>query len=291
MSFTEQFSRDKEQIEAALENVFRGRPPHADIYDAMNYSLLAGGKRIRPILTLAACRLCGGETETALPFACAVEMIHTYSLIHDDLPCMDDDELRRGRPTNHTVYGEATAVLAGDGLLTAAFEVALTGSTIDPRRAIKALANLAYAAGAAGMVGGQALDVAGEGRALTVEDVEELQQLKTGALMTAAAEMGAIVAGATEEQRMALRKYTQKLGLAFQIRDDMLDVTGNVEEMGKTSGSDAKGEKTTFVTLKGLTECGRMVEALTREAEEALTGFEDPSYLIELAHMLVGRTN
>ena len=257
----------------------------------MNYSLLAGGKRIRPILTLAACRLCGGETETALPFACAVEMIHTYSLIHDDLPCMDDDELRRGRPTNHTVYGEATAVLAGDGLLTAAFEVALTGSTIDPRRAIKALANLAYAAGAAGMVGGQALDMAGEGRALTVEDVEELQQLKTGALMTAAAEMGAIVAGATEEQRMALRKYTQKLGLAFQIRDDMLDVTGNVEEMGKTSGSDAKGEKTTFVTLKGLTECGRMVEALTREAEEALTGFEDPSYLIELAHMLVGRTN
>ena len=214
MSFTEQFSRDKEQIEAALENVFRGRPPHADIYDAMNYSLLAGGKRIRPILTLAACRLCGGETETALPFACAVEMIHTYSLIHDDLPCMDDDELRRGRPTNHTVYGEATAVLAGDGLLTAAFEVALTGSTIDPRRAIKALANLAYAAGAAGMVGGQALDMAGEGRALT-----------------------------------------------------------------------------TFVTLKGLTECGRMVEALTREAEEALTGFEDPSYLIELAHMLVGRTN
>lgn len=244
MSFTEQFSRDKEQIEAALENVFRGRPPHADIYDAMNYSLLAGGKRIRPILTLAACRLCGGETETALPFACAVEMIHTYSLIHDDLPCMDDDELRRGRPTNHTVYGEATAVLAGDGLLTAAFEVALTGSTIDPRRAIKALANLAYAAGAAGMVGGQALDMAGEGRALTVEDVEELQQLKTGTLMTAAAEMGAIVAGATEEQRMALRKYTQKLGLAFQIRDDMLDVTGNVEEMGKTSGSDAKGEKT-----------------------------------------------
>ena len=275
MSFTEQFSRDKEQIEAALENVFRGRPPHADIYDAMNYSLLAGGKRIRPILTLAACRLCGGETETALPFACAVEMIHTYSLIHDDLPCMDDDELRRGRPTNHTVYGEATAVLAGDGLLTAAFEVA----------------NLAYASGAAGMVGWQALDMAGEGRALTVEDVEELQQLKTGALMTAAAEMGAIVAGATEEQRMALRKYTQKLGLAFQIRDDMLDVTGNVEEMGKTSGSDAKGEKTTFVTLKGLTECGRMVEALTREAEEALTGFEDPSYLIELAHMLVGRTN
>ena len=140
MSFTEQFSRDKEQIEAALENVFRGRPPHADIYDAMNYSLLAGGKRIRPILTLAACRLCGGETETALPFACAVEMIHTYSLIHDDLPCMDDDELRRGRPTNHTVYGEATAVLAGDGLLTAAFEVALTGSTLDAIRAFQAIA-------------------------------------------------------------------------------------------------------------------------------------------------------
>lgn len=291
MKFTEQFIADKELVEEALRGVFRDRTPHADVYDAMNYSLLAGGKRLRPILTLEACRLCGGRLEDALPFACAVEMIHTYSLIHDDLPCMDNDELRRGKPTNHMVYGEATAVLAGDGLLTAAFETALALAKGEPQRTLEALHCLSHAAGAAGMVGGQALDMSGEGRSLTLSDVEELQQLKTGALIAAAVEMGAILAGAGEEERTALRSYAKKLGLAFQIRDDMLDVTGDEDSLGKPIGSDAQSDKTTFVTLKGLEECGRMVEKLTGEAIGALSLFEDPWFLVELAQVLVGRTN
>ena len=292
MKFTQRFIEDKDLIEKALNSLFRGSVPHADLYDAMNYSLLAGGKRIRPILTLECCRLCGGTDTQALSLACAVEMIHTYSLIHDDLPCMDNDELRRGKPTNHMVYGEATAVLAGDGLLTAAFETALSAAAYLPaQRVVEAVTALSQAAGPAGMVGGQALDMAGEGHALTLPDVEELQKLKTGALISVAAELGVIAAGGGEEQRTAVRAYAQKLGLAFQIRDDMLDVTGDQEHLGKPIGSDAQSEKTTFVTLKGLEECGRMVERLTDEALEALSVFDDPWFLEELARVLVGRTN
>ncbi len=292
MKFTERFIADKELVETALRGVFRGKVPHADIYDAMNYSLLAGGKRVRPILTIEACRLCGGTAEAALPFACAVEMVHTYSLIHDDLPCMDNDELRRGKPTNHVRYGEATAVLAGDGLLTAAFETALgAGACLPAERVIQALELLSVAAGPAGMVGGQVLDMVGEGHALTLSDVEELQQLKTGALISAAAELGVIAAGGDETKRTAVRTYAQKLGLAFQIRDDVLDVTGDEGSLGKPIGSDAESEKTTFVTLKGLEECGRMVERLTADAVAALSAFEESWFLEELARVLVGRTN
>ena len=292
MKFTERFIEDKELVERALGNLFRGCPPHADLYDAMNYSLLAGGKRIRPVLTLECCRLCGGTDTAALSLACAVEMIHTYSLIHDDLPCMDNDELRRGKPTCHMAYGEATAVLAGDGLLTAAFETALgAGAYLPAERVAAALAVLADAAGPAGMVGGQALDMAGEGRALTLADVEELQKLKTGALISAAAELGVIAGGGGETERAAVRTYAQKLGLAFQIRDDMLDVEGDQDSLGKPIGSDVSSEKTTFVTLKGLEECARLVERLTDEAIDALSGFEEPWFLEELARVLVGRTN
>ena len=292
MKFTERFIADKELVEKSLHAIFRGRTPHADLYDAMNYSLLAGGKRIRPILTLECCRLCGGTDVAALSLACAVEMIHTYSLIHDDLPCMDNDELRRGKPTNHMVYGEATAVLAGDGLLTAAFETALgAGAYLPAESVLLALERLAEAAGPAGMVGGQALDMAGEGHALTLPDVEELQKLKTGALITVAAELGVIAAGGGEEERSAVRAYAQKLGLAFQIRDDILDVTGDENSLGMPIGSDVGSEKTTFVTLKGIEECGRLVERLTDEATEALSVFKDPWFLRELAQVLVGRTN
>ncbi len=292
MRFEERLAQDKELVEKALGNLFRGCTPHADLYDAMNYSLLAGGKRLRPILTLECCRLCGGTDSAALSLACAVEMIHTYSLIHDDLPCMDNDELRRGKPTCHMAYGEATAVLAGDGLLTAAFETALGAGTYLPAQQVTAaLEVLAAAAGPAGMVGGQALDMAGEGYALTLADVEELQKLKTGALISAAAEMGVIAAGGGEEERAAVRTYAQRLGLAFQIRDDMLDVLGDQDSLGKPIGSDANSEKTTFVTLKGLEECGRLVERLTDEAVSALGGFEEPWFLEELARSLVGRTN
>ena len=290
MTHSERLQQDCAAVEEWLRHCFDGRDGHADLYDAMRYSLLAGGKRLRPVLLLETCRMCGGDTEAALPFACAVEMLHTYSLIHDDLPCMDDDDLRRGRPTNHKVYGEATAVLAGDALLTAAFETMLeNGKSLPAERVLAAAACLGQAAGARGMVGGQALDMAGEGHALTLGEVEELQRLKTGALITATAEMGCILAGGSEEQRAAVRRYAQKLGLAFQIQDDMLDVTGDEATLGKPVGSDTENEKTTFVTLKGLEECARLVEQLTREGEEALSLFEDASFLCWLADSLVGR--
>ena len=283
----------QEQVEAALRNSFRGREPRGDIYDAMEYSLLAGGKRIRPVLTLEVCRMCGGDPALAMPFACAVEMVHTYSLIHDDLPCMDDDDLRRGKPTNHKIYGEATAVLAGDGLLTAAFETALgEDSPLPPQRVVTAAACLARAAGAQGMVGGQVLDMAAEGRAVSRYDVEQLQKLKTGALLSAAAEMGCIVAGGSEEAQKAVRRYAQKLGMAFQVRDDMLDVEGNEATLGKPVGSDQANEKTTF-SLLGMDDCRALVEKLTGEAVEALAPFgaERAGFLCWLAEALAGREN
>ena len=228
MMYDEILRADCTLVEDYLRRCFAERESRADLYDAMLYSLLAGGKRLRPVLALETCRMCGGDVNTALPFACAVEMIHTYSLIHDDLPCMDDDDLRRGRPTNHKVYGEATAVLAGDALLTAAFEtIAEHGTALSAERALEASACLGRAAGARGMVGGQALDMAGEGHSLALSEVEELQRLKTGALIAAAAEIGCIVAGGGEQEREAVRRYAQLLGLAFQIRDDMLDVDGD----------------------------------------------------------------
>ncbi len=282
---------DQALIEERLAACFRDREPMADLYDAMEYSLLGGGKRIRPVLTLETCRMCGGSPEQALPFACAVEMIHTYSLIHDDLPCMDDDDLRRGKPTNHKVYGEATAVLAGDGLLTAAFETALEESAgLPPERVTAAAACLAQAAGARGMVGGQALDMAAQGRAVSRSEVEYLQKKKTGALLSAAAEMGCIVAGGSEEDRAAVRRYAQKLGLAFQVRDDMLDVEGDEATLGKPVGSDRANEKTTFVSLLGMDACRELVEKLTGEAVEALAPFgEAAGFLQWLARSLAER--
>ena len=198
--FTILLARDRAMIEERLDKIFRGEARYADLQEAMEYSLLAGGKRIRPVLTLETCRMCGGSLQAALPFACGVEMIHTYSLIHDDLPAMDNDDLRRGRPTNHVVYGEATAILAGDGLLTAAFEQ-LAGAELPPERVVAAVACLSRCAGPAGMVGGQALDMAGEGHALTRGELELLQSLKTGALISAAARLGAIAAGADRPLR------------------------------------------------------------------------------------------
>lgn len=287
----ERLDSHRAMAEAWLKTCFQDRAPRGDLYDAMNYSLLAGGKRIRPVLMLETCRLCGGEPEQILPFAGAIEMIHTYSLIHDDLPCMDDDDLRRGRPTNHKVYGEATAVLAGDALLTAAFEWMLDPSvTLPPQRVLEAAGVLARAAGAQGMVGGQVLDMAGEGHAMGLTEVEELQRLKTGALIRAAAEMGCVLAGGSDEQRKAVCRYAERLGLAFQIQDDILDVVGDEATLGKPVGSDAKSEKNTFVTLKGLEECHRLVDQLTDEAVEALSLFgEESESLCWLARSLASR--
>ena len=283
---------DRELVERALGSLFQGRAPRGNIYDAMNYSLLAGGKRLRPILTLECCRLFGGTDSAALSLACAVEMIHTYSLIHDDLPCMDNDDLRRGKPTIHKVYGEATAVLAGDGLLTWAFEVALDAAAYLPaQRVVEATQLLAHAAGAAGMVGGQVLDMAGDGHALTREQVEELQQLKTGALIAAAAELGCIAAGGDAAQRTAVRSYAQKLGLAFQVRDDILDVTADTMTLGKPIGSDQAQGKTTFVDLLGLEECQRWVEQLSQEACQALEPYPGSQVLQALAKDLAQRSH
>ena len=286
--FTQQLAQDQAMIEEALAGVFRVEERYADLQEAMEYSLLAGGKRIRPVLTLETCRLCGGEPELALPFACGVEMIHTYSLIHDDLPAMDDDVLRRGRPTNHVVYGEATAILAGDGLLTAAFEQ-LTRAKLPADRVVEAVACLSRCAGPAGMVGGQALDMAGEGRGMSRPELEQLQSLKTGALISAAAQLGCIAAGGTGEQRAKVVEYAQALGRAFQVRDDMLDVISSDQELGKPVGSDQTNEKSTFVTALGLEGCQRLVDELTARAVAALDGFGAPEFHIWLAESLARR--
>lgn len=287
--FQTRYETYRTAVESYLETLFAGRPDWRDLYESMRYSLLAGGKRIRPVLVLESCRMCGGDPETALPFACAVEMIHTYSLIHDDLPAMDNDELRRGRPTNHMVYGEATAILAGDGLLTAAFQT-LTQADLTAQQVMEAVACLSLAAGPEGMVGGQALDMAGEGRSLTRAELEQLQSLKTGALIAAAAELGCIAAGGSPEQREAVRRYAQCLGRAFQVQDDILDVTSTDEELGKPTGSDREKEKNTFVSLLGLERSRELVEELTAQAVAALDGFASRDFLVWLANTLAQRT-
>jgi geranylgeranyl diphosphate synthase type II len=287
--FTSLMAQDQELIELHLAALFRNETRYADLLEAMEYSLLSGGKRIRPILTLETCRMCGGDVRSALPFACGVEMVHTYSLIHDDLPAMDNDSLRRGRPTSHVVYGEATAILAGDALLTAAFEQ-LTRAKLPPDRIVAAVACLAQSAGPAGMVGGQVLDMAGEGRSLTRSELELLQELKTGALISAAAQLGCIAAGGSDGQRDQISRYARALGRAFQVRDDMLDVIGSDQELGKPIGSDQANEKSTFVTALGLDGCAALVRQLTREAVEALDGFEHPEFLRWLAEQLAERS-
>ena len=291
MDFHTRYAAYQAAIEQYLEGLFSTDKPYGRLQEAMRYSLLGGGKRIRPVLTLELARLGGIDWHLALPYACALELVHTYSLIHDDLPCMDDDDLRRGKPTNHKIYGEATAVLAGDALLTAAFETALEQSSGVPSdRVVAAAACLAHAAGARGMVGGQSLDMAAEGRAVTRRDVEDLQKLKTGALLSAAAEMGCVIAGGGTDDRAAVRRYAQKLGLAFQVRDDMLDVEGDERTLGKPIGSDQANEKTTFVTLLGMDGCRELVDTLTDAAVAALEPFGGRAdFLCWLARALAGR--
>lgn len=288
--FKQQMQDDRALVEAYLANAFRADERYADLQEAMEYSLLAGGKRLRPVLVLECCRLCGGELDKAIPFAAGVEMIHTYSLIHDDLPAMDNDDMRRGRPTNHKVYGEATAILAGDALLTAAFEQ-LAKAELPSERIVAAVACLSRCAGAPGMVGGQVLDMAGEGRSLSIRELEQLQSLKTGALISAAAELGCIAAGGSAQQREKIVTYAQALGRAFQVRDDMLDEISTAEELGKPIGSDRANEKSTFLTALGLSGCQSLVDELTQTAVQALDGFTQPGFLIWLAEEMAKRGN
>ena len=257
----------------------------------MRYSLLAGGKRIRPVLTLSFCAACGGSEEAALPVACGVEMLHTYSLIHDDLPCMDNDDLRRGRPTNHKAFGECTATLAGDALQCAAFERVLSAPLSDHARACAAL-ELARAAGQAGMCGGQQLDMEGESARYTLEQVAQMNALKTGRLLRAACAMGVWAADGSEAQLQAARDYADAIGLAFQVRDDMLNVTSTEEVMGKPVGNDAQCQKSTYVSLLGLERCKDVVLEQTERAKQAIRGvFSDTEFLEALADYLAGREN
>lgn len=290
-SFDEQLQSYKAFIEQYLKDFyaqFQGLP-QKKLFDSMLYSVFAGGKRLRPIMTLEFCRMCCGDYQRAAAFAGAVELIQTYSLIHDDLPCMDNDDFRRGIPTNHKVFGDGTAVLAGDALLTDAFMLAASAKLDKPEDVAFAVGILAHNAGSLGMVGGQMLDIDSETRVLTEQEVYDIQSRKTGALINAACVMGVIAGGGSEAQLQAAAQYAAGLGLAFQIRDDMLDVIGNAEELGKSVGTDE--HKNTFVRLYGLEACEELVHKYTNSAIQALDIFDDSEFLCALAKRLTARTN
>lgn len=261
--------------------------PQRILFESMEYSLMAGGKRLRPAFVFEFCRICGRNWKEAAPFAAALEMIHTYSLIHDDLPAMDNDDLRRGRPTNHKVYGDAMAILAGDALLTDAFGMAASIKLPNPADLGTAICVLAENAGSLGMVGGQVLDILSEERTCTEQEVLDIQSRKTGALINAACVLGAIAGGADESKIQAAASFAGLLGLAFQIRDDMLDVIGSAQELGKSVGTDT--QKNTFVRLYGLDKCDELVRKYTAAAIDQLNVFDDTDDLAALAESLTTR--
>jgi len=278
----------RQKIDKALEEYFRlpDSLPYSGLSDAMRYSLLAGGKRIRPMLVLEFCRIAGGDVDKAMPVACGIEMLHTYSLIHDDLPCMDNDELRRGRPTNHVVYGECTATLAGDTLQAEAFGTVLRAELPAERRA-ECARILADAVGLDGMCGGQYLDMLWEGRNLTEQELTEINSRKTGALLVAACQMGVAAAGGSQHMLECAGHFGAALGMAFQIRDDMLDELSTVEMLGKPIGSDRQENKHTYMALMGREGCEKAVTELTQFAKQILgEAFDDTAFLCRLADAL-----
>ena len=262
----------------------------AKMLEAMRYSVENGGKRIRPMLTLEFCRMCGGSVEAALPLACAIEFIHTYSLIHDDLPCMDDDDMRRGKPSSHIKFGEAYALLAGDSLLTFAFQSAGEAEYIPADAVAKAVSLLARASGCAGMIAGQVQDLENENKTVPADDLRSVDILKTGELIRCACQLGCIAAGADDMKLEAARGYAENLGIAFQIVDDILDVTSDEATLGKPVGSDAENCKNTYVSLLGLEEAKKIAAELTRKAIDALGVFGDESeFLVSLSKKLLSR--
>ncbi len=290
-SFNEYISIINSKLDSFVPACTYGEPV---VSDAMKYSLGIGGKRIRPVLLLEFCRVCGGDTEKALPFAVALEMIHTYSLIHDDLPCMDDDDMRRGMPSCHIKYGEEYALLAGDALLTRAFGVIAESELAkeNPLCAVNAVSVLSEFAGVNGMIGGQTVDLKNEGRKASLETLEIMDSLKTGALIVSAAKLGCLAANADELQTGAAVTFCEKIGHAFQIVDDILDVVGDEKELGKPIGSDSQSDKSTYVSLLGLEKSREYADRLTKEAIEALEIFgDDAEFLKQLAAMLVERKN
>lgn len=280
-------------IEAELEKLTpKSGAIAGELVDAMRYSLTAGGKRLRPILLMAAADAVGGAGERYLRAACALEMIHTYSLIHDDLPAMDDDDLRRGKPTNHKVYGEAMAILAGDALLTKAFETMCGQENADADRLLRVIGEVSAAAGADGMVGGQALDLLSENKTIDRAALETMHQAKTGALFRAAIRSGAILAGADEEKLAALTLYAEKFGLAFQITDDILDVAGDAAQIGKPVGSDARNHKSTYVALSSLEDAKAAADEAVKDALAALNLFgARADFLREAVKYLISRNS
>jgi farnesyl diphosphate synthase len=289
-SFPEALAETARLVDAALERLLASPTgPEARVFEAMRYSALAPGKRLRPFLVLGSSQLFTVQQRSALQVACAIEMVHAYSLVHDDLPAMDDSDLRRGRPTCHKQFDEATAVLAGDGLLTLAFEVLAEPDTHgDPAVRCELVSALAQAAGGHGMVGGQMIDLLAENDPnLDIGAITRLQRLKTGALIAFACEAGAILAKAAPELRLALRGYAHDLGLAFQIADDLLDVEGNSQETGKPTGSDAAAGKATFVSILGAERARAQAEHLVRQAVAHLDPFEERAELLRTAARFV----
>lgn len=259
-----------------------------EVVEAMKYSLVNGGKRLRPVFCLEFAKACGGDRFDALDFACAVEYIHTYSLIHDDLPCMDDDDMRRGKPSCHKQFGEATALLAGDALLTNAFQI-VAGAELDASKIALACGLLAQNAGVQGMVGGQVIDLKYESETPDIRQLLAVHRLKTGALISAACLLGCIAAGADDKKISAASAFAYDLGVAFQIKDDILDVTGSSEELGKPVGSDEENNKTTYVTLRGIENAQKDVEKLTSAAISRLSEFQNTEFLEALSLYLVNR--
>lgn len=280
-----------------IENALRAYLPEMNneqsiIYDAMRYSLLAGGKRLRPMLMIEVGRMCGGNADELMPMACAMEMIHTYSLIHDDLPAMDDDDLRRGRPTNHIEFGEAIAILAGDALLNKAFEIMLAGEYSNRERALKAMSVISKSSGTEGMIGGQIIDINSENKKISIEELKHLHLLKTGAIIRSSCAAGAIMAGADDDGIKAIDEFAKNLGVAFQIRDDILDVEGDELYLGKPIGSDEEQNKNTYVTIEGLEKSKELCAIYSERAKSALDIFADKAdFLKALTDMLVGRNN
>lgn len=291
MKFEERSALYRQEIEAYLKSIYAPfeDQPQKPIFKAANYSLLAGGKRLRPIFALDFCRMCGRDYHEAMPFGAAMEMLHTYSLIHDDLPCMDNDDYRRGRLTNHKVFGEGMAVLAGDALLTDAFAVATRAKLPQGQDMGTAIGILSECAGSLGMIGGQVLDIMSEQRACTEQEVLDIQSRKTGALIRGSCVLGVIAGGGSQDKIEAAAKFAALVGLAFQIRDDILDVIGSQQELGKAVGVD--GDKNTFVRLYGVEMCEELVNRYTKEAIDCLAVFENAAYMTDLARSLTDRRN
>lgn len=296
MTVNEMLHRNAKRVEEALEQYLPMEEcPHQKLLEAMRYAVMDGGKRIRPTLVLEFCRVLDGDAEAALPLACAVEMVHSYSLVHDDLPCMDNDDMRRGKPSCHKAFGEDLALLAGDALLSLAFETALKTdcSRISSDRIVLATKELAAASGAMGMVGGQVTDLAQEGKKTSFEALRNMHALKTGRMIIAAAKMGCIAAGATEQQIQAAERYASDIGQVFQIVDDILDVTSDEKTLGKPIGSDEKNQKTTYYTLFGIERSMQMAREQTERAVQTIeeTFGSKGSLLMELARLLCQRSS